>query len=169
MTRMSTGTHNAPRAALLAAAAMLGAWPAAAIESQALGRVEPLPAEIRQAFSCGEWSSGGAGGHYRIVVVEVSGGAGTEVYIQRVQEADGGSDRHLRVLETTPVRELNDDHAQYAVSAARCIGAGAQSSVELLATFEHDPRDVQHRIRISLASPGAYRARDTVLRPRRTR
>jgi hypothetical protein len=85
-----------------------------------------------------------------------------------MQEVDGGSDRQLRVLETTPVRALNDDHAQYAVSAAKCIGAGTQSSVELLATFEHDAGDVQHRIRISLAAPGAYRVRDTVLR-RRTR
>jgi hypothetical protein len=169
MTRMSARTRDAPRAALLAAAAMLAAWPAAAIESQALGLVEPLPAEIRQAFSCGEWSSGGAGGPYRIVVVEVSGGAGTEVYIQRVQETEGGSGRQLRVLETTPVRELNDDHAQYEVSAARCIGAGARSSVELLATFEHDQGDVQHRIRISLASPGTYRVRDTVLRRRPSR
>ena len=153
--------------ASLLAASTLATLPAAAIESQALGVVEPLVAQVRQVFGCGKWSESGSSGYYRIVLVEVSYGAGTEVYIQRIQEVAQGSNLSLRLLETTPLRELNNDHAQYQVSSAKCIGAGARSLVELIATFEHDEGDVEHRIRISLTAPGSYPVSNAVFRPRR--
>lgn len=149
------------------AALALTTLPAAAIESQALGIVKPLPAQIVQVFSCGRWTKSGSAGYYRIVLAEVSHGTGTEVYVQRIREADPGSAAGPKMLETTPLHELNNDHAQYQVSSARCIGAGARSSVELLATFEHDESNVEHRIRISLATPNSYRISDTVFRPTR--
>ena len=155
------------RASSLALAA-LATLPVAAIESQALGIVEPIPPQVRQVFACGEWSESGISGYYRIVLAEVNYGAGTEVYIQRIRAADGSS-LGLKLLDTTPIRELNNDHAQYQVSSAKCIGAGARSSVELIATFEHDEGDLRHRVRISLKVPGSFPVSNTVLKARRKR
>jgi predicted secreted Zn-dependent protease len=154
--------------ALILSAALLACAPAAAIESQAQGAVEALPAQVRQVFTCGEWSAAGERGHHRVVIVDVSGGAGSEVYLQRVQQREGHAGAEPRVLETTPVRELNNDHTQYSVTSARCIAAGARSTVELIATFEHDSGDVRRRIRIVLTGGGPYRLVDTVLLPPRT-
>jgi len=156
------------RTAASLAVAALSASAVVAIESQALGIVEPLAAQIRQVFACGEWSGSGVSGYYRIVLAEVSHGAGTEVYIQRIQAGDGSS-LGLKLVETFPVRELNNDHAQYQVISAKCTGAGARSSVELIATFEHDEGNPQHRIRIALKAPGSYPITDTVLKPQRKR
>ena len=150
------------------ALAALATLPVAAIESQALGIVEPLSAQVRQVFACGEWSESGFNGNYRVVLAEVNDGAGTEVYIQRIRAADGSS-LGLKLVDTTPIRELNNDHAQYQISSAKCIGEGARSSVELIATFEHDEGDLQHRIRISLKAPGSYPVSNTVLKPQRKR
>ena len=147
------------RAASVAAIA-LTAFPVAGIESQALGIVEPLAAQVRQVFACGEWSESGVGGYYRIVLADVGYGSGTEIYIQRVRAADGTS-LGLKIVDTTPVRELNNDHAQYQVRSAKCTGAGARSSVELIATFEHDEGDLEHRIRIALKAPGRYPVTNT--------
>jgi hypothetical protein len=41
--------------------------------------------------------------------------------------------------------------------------------VELIATFEHDEGNPQHRIRIALKAPGSYPITDTVLKPQRKR
>ncbi|MEO7128868.1 MAG: hypothetical protein ABI040_08425 [Rhodoferax sp.] len=38
-----------------------------------------------------------------------------------MQETVTGSNLTLSTLETTPVRELNDDHGQYLVSSAKCV------------------------------------------------
>ena len=125
------------------AVAALKIVPVAAIESQALGIVELLPAQVRQVFACGAWSESGVSGYYRIVLAGVSDGAGTEVYIQRIGVADGSSPGP-KLVDTTPVRELNNDHAQYQVSSARCIGAGARSSVELMRFSKERRRRSQH-------------------------
>ena len=122
-------------AAALLVAGLAASTSAAAIESQAIGIVAPLPAEIRQVFGCGTWSTNGQAGSYRIVLVDVSERAGTEVYVQRVLEPDGLSSAPARILETIPIRELNDDHAQYSVSSARCLRDDARGTVELRATF----------------------------------
>ena len=155
------------RLAIALVSSILSARPAGAIESQALGIVGPLPAQIARVFRCGEWSDNGRSGHYRIVLIDVSEGAGSEVYIQRIQETAPNSSRVLALLETTPVRELNDDQAQYQVSSARCIRAAGRSAVALTATFEHDEGDVEHRIRISLSKPGSYSVRNAVVGTRR--
>jgi hypothetical protein len=68
-----------------------------------------------------------------------------------------GLDRNLR--------EPNDDRAQYLVTAASYVSRGARSFVELVTSFEHDKRDEQHRIRVSLASPRSYKLSPRVTRP----
>ena len=81
-----------------------------------------------------------------------------------MQETVTDSNLNLKMLETTPVRELNDDHGQYQVSSARCVSKGARSWVQLVATFEHDDGNVEHRIRILLTGPGSYKVNNTVMR-----
>lgn len=152
--------------ALVLIAGLLATRPAAAINSQALGIVEPLPIQIHQIFHCGHWSESGREGYYRIVLVDVSGGVGTEVYIQPIQETVTDSNLNLKLLQTTPVRELNDDHGQYLVSSARCVKKEGRSSVELVATFEHDEDNVVHHIRIHFTRPGSYRISNTVVHTR---
>ena len=49
-------------------AGALAALPAAAIESQALGIVEPISAQISQIFPCGHWSQSGRSGYFRILL-----------------------------------------------------------------------------------------------------
>jgi hypothetical protein len=151
-------------ASLLAVSLCFGPHASAAVESQAHGTVESLPAAISRVFRCGSWAEFGARGEYRIVFAEVSGGAGTEVYIQRLVESLEGSDQILRVVTTTPVRELNNDHQQYRVSAARCVG---KNSVELMATYEHDEGNIERRIRLVLSQAGTYRISNVIVSPTR--
>ena len=80
--------------ALIAGA--LAALPAVAIESQALGIVEPISPQIHQIFPCGHWSQSGRSGYYRVVLADVSGGVGTEVYIQPMQETVTDSNLNSR-------------------------------------------------------------------------
>ena len=148
------------RASLLVSAACLTPYAYAAVESQQLGAVEALPAAISQVFACGSWTEREQHGHYRLVLVEVSGGAGTEVYLQRIAESLEGSNQVLRVAATLPVRELNSGHSQYQVSGAKCVGG---STVELRATFEHDRGNVERRIRLVLPRAGAYRISNVVV------
>ncbi len=147
-------------ASLLASSLCLPPHAAAAIESQALGTAEALPATISQVFRCGTWSETGKRGHYRLVLAEVSGGAGTEVYIQRIVESLEDSNQVLRVVATTPVRELNNNHQQYQVSAARCARS---NSVELMAKYEHDEGNIKRRIRLVLAQAGTYRISNVIV------
>ena len=130
------------------------------VDSQARAVVEPLPALISDVFSCGVWNDGTQRGRYRVVLAEVSGGAGTEIYIQRVAETIEAGAQVLRVVSTTPIQELNNDHAQYQVSNARCIGG---STVELQPTFEHDGGNVQRRIRLVPTRTG-YKLSNIILR-----
>lgn len=116
-----------------------------------------LPAQVHQVLNCGSWKEGATSGHYRVVLFDVSYGTGTEVYVQRIQEDAQPSGLALRLVETLPIRELNDDHAQYQVVSARCGGLGTHSVVDLVATFEHDERDIKHHVRITLPAPGSYR------------
>jgi len=132
----------------------------AGLDSQALSTVELLPAVITQVLACGSWAERGQRGHYRIVLAEVSGGAGTEVYVQRILEPSEGSNQVARVLSTKPVRELNNDHSQYQVSAAKCVGKG---SVVLRATYEHDAGNVERRITLVLAAAGKYRISNVII------
>ncbi len=133
-----------------------------AIESQALGIAESLPATISQVFRCGVWFEQGRHGHYRFVLAEVSGGAGTEVYLQRILESAEDSRQTLRVVATTPIRELNNDHQQYQVASARCVGRAA---VELSATYEHDEGNIRRRIRLVVAQSGTYTISNVVASP----
>lgn len=146
--------------AVLASTLGLAPHASAAIESHALGAAEAVPVAIQQVFRCGAWAEAGRHGHYRLVLATVNGGAGTEVYIQRILESTEGSDEVLHVVATIPVRELNNDHQQYQVSSARCSGS---NSVELMATYEHDEGDVERRIRLVLAAAGTYRIRNVVV------
>ena len=147
-------------ASMLASGLCLAPHASAAVGSQAFGIAESLPATISQVFRCGSWAEPGKRGYYRFVLAEVSGGAGTEVYIQRVFESLEESNQVLRVVATTPVRELNNDHQQYQVSAARCAG---NNSVELMATYEHDEGNIQRRIRLVLAPAGTYRISNVIV------
>ena len=149
------------RAVLLVLGSGLLSSSSTAVESQALGTVAALPEAITQVFACGSWADQGKHGYFRIVLVTVSGGAGAEVYIQRIVESPEGSNQVRSVLATVPVRELNNDHAQYAVLAARCAG---NNSVELRATFEHDSGDAERRIRLKLVQDGRYRMSNVVAR-----
>lgn len=88
-----------------------------------------------------------------MVLASVSGGAGTEVYIQRILVRVEGGNEMLQVVGTTAIRELNNDHAQYQVLQARCV---ANRVIELTASYEHDTTDVKHRIRIVPGGNGAY-------------
>lgn len=100
------------------------------------------------------------------MLADVSFGAGTEVYVQRIRETVEASNLRIELIETTPVRELNDDHAQYEIESARCLGQGAASSVELVGSFEHDAPSATRRIRIGLTAPGRYRVTQRIVRPR---
>lgn len=142
-----------PIASIFASGLCLAPAVCTAVESQALAIAESLPATISQAFRCGSWSEHGQRGHYRFVLAEVSGGAGTEVYLQRILESAEDSNQVLRIVATTPIHELNNDHQQYQVSSARCVG---RASVELSATYEHDEGNIQRRIRLVVARSGAY-------------
>ncbi len=126
--------------------------PALAIESQRLAEVEQLPAALDRAFPCGQWSAGGAQGHYRVVVASVYGGLGSEVYVQRIEQTTG-SQPELVLVETVAFPRLNNDHAQYSVSAARCRGKARSAFAELAADYEHDVGKVSHVIRIELKPP----------------
>lgn len=136
------------------------------IDSQAFETVAPIPATITSVFPCGSWIEHESRGHYRFVLAEVGSGAGTEVYLQRIAETIEPQGQVLRVASTTPIRELNNDHAQYQVSAARCIGG---KTAELRATFEHDEGRVERRIRLVPDQRG-YKIRNVIVRtPTRSR
>ena len=144
------------RVAILLGAVLI-LQPAFAIESQRLAEVERLPAALDWGFPCGQWSVGGAQGHYRVVVASVYGGAGSEVYLQRIEQTTG-SQPELVLVETVAFPRLNDDHAQYSVTSARCRGNARFAFVELVADYEHDVGKVSHVIRIELKPP--YRVTD---------
>ena len=147
------------------AAAMVVTSPptAFAIESQLIDEVRELPAEIDRAFPCGSWSADDGQGYYRVVIASVYGGAGSETYVQRIR-TPAADEQKLTLVETVSFPQLNDDHSQYSVVAARCVRSGRSSFVELTADFEHDVGDVQHRIRIELKAP--YRVTNRRVRPR---
>jgi hypothetical protein len=136
---------------------------AQALESQALAVVEHLSPQIRHVFTCGEWSQSGSRGEYRFVLVHVSYGAGTEVYVQRIQEVVEHSNLRSTLVDTTPLRELNNDHGQYYVRSARCERGGVRPVVDLVATFEHDEGNVERRVRVRLTSPGRYTLTNKVI------
>ncbi len=99
-------------------------------------------------------------GHFRVVVVDVGGGVGNEVHVQRIREV-AGNPMAQELLETTTFPALNDDHGQYQIGAAACKRHGRQVVVELVAAFEHDEAGVEHLITIQLGPARPYRVKNT--------
>jgi hypothetical protein len=127
---------------------------ALALESLALGEVSSLPASIRMVTDCGTWQHEGQGGTRRLVLADVYGGASTEVYVQWLSA--GAKNDTPKVLQTTPIAELNNDHAQYSFSAARCVKTSKGWAVKLRGTFEHDESGKTRELSIQLIDIGKY-------------
>jgi hypothetical protein len=138
--------------ALILACVAPASW---ALESTLRDKVTALPIEFRTVHSCGSWAEGGRFGYVRVIVGDVYDGAGSEVYLQWIEQAT--QDRHPAVVSTTPVRELNDDHSQYTVESVACERRGRETVVKLRATYEHDTADRMHTITVRLGAVGHYR------------
>lgn len=143
-------------ALIVAATSLSFGVSALGIESSALPLAQNLPPEVQQVATCGQWKVGKDSGYYRFIVVTVSGGAGTEVYVQKIEIANATSSS-LRILETTTFPQLNNDHSQYYFDTARCGQSGHRHFVELTGTYEHDEEDVEHLVRIYLDPSMPYR------------
>ena len=130
----------------------------AGIESQQLHKVQALRIEVRSVKSCGTWEVDGRSGHYRLVIADVYNGAGSELYVQWV--IDATQEKAAVVLQTVPIRELNDDHSQYDFLSVDCERKGKASYVRARAHFEHDERPKVHVFAIRLLGVGRYELKE---------
>lgn len=128
--------------------------PAHAIESMLLDRVAALPIEYRLVKSCGSWQADGKEGYYRIIVGDVYDGAGSEIYVQWIEQAT--QEKHASLIRTLAFPELNNDHQQYYFLSVECEKKGRHTYVKAKATYEHDEADEVHGISIRLLDIGRY-------------
>lgn len=136
------------------------AKPLLALESIQLDKASALPVEFRLVTSCGQWHAGGKQGYYRLVVADVYGGAGSELYVQWIEQAT--QETPPAVVKTLAFPELNDDHRQYDFRTVECARKGGAPYVRATATYEHDETDKTHEIWIRLVDIGRYQLSETV-------
>jgi len=141
----------------IALPALLAPPAAHAVESRQRELVAALPPAVRSVQSCGRWREGEADGSYRLVVADVDDGAGTELYVQWLRDPSPSGGPVL--VRSVPVRELNDDHAQFEITELRCLARHASTTVEVRAWFEHDAKPRLHTWRLELRAGGVYRLR----------
>jgi hypothetical protein len=147
---------------LVVAALVSFAAPSHAINSQLLREVSALPTEYRIVQRCGEWRQGDRVGYHRVVVGDVYNGAGSELYVQWIEQSM--PDRAPTVVKTLAVRELNDDHGQYDFESVDCEQRSDRTTIRARATYEHDEPGQVHDISIQLLEVGKYRLSQSVVR-----
>ncbi|MCK6422732.1 MAG: hypothetical protein L6Q73_17740 [Aquabacterium sp.] len=139
--------------------------PAQAAQSILVDQVAGLSVVWRSVQRCGAWKADGRAGYFRVIVGDVSDGAGSELYVQRVAHAT--QQQGPVVVGTASISELNDDHAQYDFQSVECRREGRSTLVQVVATFEHDEDDRRHLIALRLTDAGQYKLSRRILRGRR--
>jgi hypothetical protein len=124
----------------------------AGIQSQHLPSVSNLPVALRIVSPCGEWKAKEAAGYYKMVVADVYGGAGSEIYLQKISTSMDGA----KIESTIAFTELNDDHSQYYIETAQCKREGKAIVIRLKAIYEHDEPDEYRRITVRVNHSGKY-------------
>lgn len=121
--------------------------------------VAALPPSIRTITHCGSWKFGQEEGIYRLIIADVYGGVGSEVYVQFV--ANDKSDLgNYKILKTLDFPELNNDHNQYYFKSIGCKKAGKISYIQLKGTNEHDDANKTHHILIEVLDMEHYKIID---------
>lgn len=140
------------RLALLACLALpLGASPA---DSLLRSQVESLPIHVQKVETCGAWTQADRAGYYRVVVVDVHEGAGSEIYVQWI--AQPTHERRSELVRPLAFPELNDDHSQYAIQEMRCKKVGSGIEIAIKAQYEYDTVEKTHAIRVLVKAAGSY-------------
>ncbi|GKS92859.1 hypothetical protein [Acidovorax sp. SUPP2825] len=127
---------------------------ATASESLLTRQVESLPLSVQKVETCGAWTQADRAGYYRVVVVDVHEGAGSEIYVQWLTQPT--QERRSELVRTLAFPELNDDHSQYAIQAMRCRKVGSGIEIAIKAQYEHDTVEKTHAIRVLVKAAGTY-------------
>lgn len=122
--------------------------------------VENLPASFRIVKHCGNWRHAQQEGYYRLIVGDVYGGAGSEVYVQLMTNPE--QDAPSKVIKTLSFPELNNDHSQYYFSSADCSKVKEITYVNLKGTYEHDEVEKTHYISIKLIDMDHYQITEKI-------
>jgi desulfoferrodoxin (superoxide reductase-like protein) len=117
--------------------------------------VATLPIEYRIVKRCGQWQAGDRMGYYRVIVGDVYHGAGSELYVQWIEEAT--QEKPAVLVKTLGFAELNDDHGQYDFESVDCEQRSGRTTIRARATYEHDEPDQVRDISIQLLDIGKYR------------
>jgi len=125
-----------------------------ASDSLLKAQVESIPVYVQKVETCGAWTRGEQTGYYRVVVVDVNEGGGSEIYVQWLTYPTQG--RKPEVVRTLAFPELNDDHSQYTIQSMRCKKAGSGIEIAIQAQYEHDTVDRTHAIRVRVKAAGTY-------------
>ncbi|WCM87674.1 hypothetical protein [Acidovorax sp. NCPPB 3576] len=125
-----------------------------ASDSLLKAQVESLPIHVQKVETCGAWTQADRAGYYRVVVVDVHEGAGSEIYVQWI--AQPTHERRSELVRTLAFPELNDDHSQYAIQEMRCKKVGSGIEIAIKAQYEHDTVDKTHAIRVLVKAAGTY-------------
>lgn len=129
-----------------------------ALESLWMDDVENLSVDYRIIKKCGDWRAGGEVGYYRLVVVDVYGGAGSEIYAQWITNPT--AENKSKLVKTLAFSELNNDHSQYFIQSADCERRNGSTYINLKALYEHDEKNKLHDISIKLIDVGRYELRE---------
>ncbi|GKS84892.1 hypothetical protein AVMA1855_12090 [Acidovorax sp. SUPP1855] len=127
---------------------------ATASESLLTRQVESLPLSVQKVETCGAWTQADRAGYYRVVVVDVHEGAGSEIYVQWLTQPT--QERRSELVRTLAFPELNDDHSQYAIQEMRCRKVGSGIEIAIKAQYEHDTVEKTHAIRVLVKAAGTY-------------
>lgn len=127
---------------------------ATASESLLTRQMESLPLSVQKVETCGAWSQADRAGYYRVVVVDVHEGAGSEIYVQWLTQPT--QERRPELVRTLAFPELNDDHSQYAIQEMRCRKVGSGIEIAIKAQYEHDTVEKTHAIRVLVKAAGTY-------------
>lgn len=125
-----------------------------ASDSLLKAQVESLPIHVQKVETCGAWSQADRAGYYRVVVVDVHEGAGSEIYVQWLTQPT--QERRPELVRTLAFPELNDDHSQYAIQEMRCRKVGSGIEIAIKAQYEHDTVEKTHAIRVLVKAAGTY-------------
>lgn len=125
-----------------------------ASDSLLKAQVESLPILVQKVETCGAWTQADRAGYYRVVVVDVHEGAGSEIYVQWLTQPT--QERRPELVRTLAFPELNDDHSQYAIQEMRCRKVGSGIEIAIKAQYEHDTVEKTHAIRVLVKAAGTY-------------
>lgn len=125
-----------------------------ASDSLLKAQVESLPILVQKVETCGAWTQADRAGYYRVVVVDVHEGAGSEIYVQWLTQPT--QEARSELVRTLAFPELNDDHSQYAIQEMRCRKVGSGIEIAIKAQYEHDTVEKTHAIRVLVKAAGTY-------------